>query len=189
MVGGISPISGYVGFQAYIPPYQRTSAYGNSQGAGVAPVSASGPVTGVGVTDGVSMAKEDAKKASRVGETDTKKECQTCKERKYQDGSDENVSFKSAQKIAPGAVASRVRGHEQEHVANAYDKAAKDKNAKVLQASVTMKMAICPECGKPYIAGGETTTKIAYKKDNPYGKNQQSSQYEAASGKNVDLAV
>ena len=47
-------------------------------------------------------------------------ECETCKNRKYQDGSDEMVSFKSAAHISPEASASRVRAHEQEHVSNAY---------------------------------------------------------------------
>ena len=47
-------------------------------------------------------------------------ECETCKNRKYQDGSDEMVSFKSASHISPQASASRVRAHEQEHVSNAY---------------------------------------------------------------------
>ena len=51
-------------------------------------------------------------------------ECETCKNRKYQDGSDEMVSFKSAAHISPEASASRVRAHEQEHVSNAYKKAA-----------------------------------------------------------------
>ena len=44
-------------------------------------------------------------------------ECQTCKNRKYQDGSDDpGVSFKTASKIAPETAASVVRGHEMEHV-------------------------------------------------------------------------
>ena len=50
-------------------------------------------------------------------------ECQTCKNRKYQDGSDEMVSFKSAAHIPASAAASVVRSHEQEHVTNAYNKA------------------------------------------------------------------
>ena len=50
-------------------------------------------------------------------------QCTTCANRKYQDGSDEQVSFKSAQHVSPEAAGARVRGHEQEHVNNAYDKA------------------------------------------------------------------
>ena len=53
-------------------------------------------------------------------------ECETCKERKYQDGSDEMVSYKSASHISPSASASAVRAHEQEHVSNAFKKAATD---------------------------------------------------------------
>jgi len=73
-----------------------------------------------------------------------KGECQTCKERKYQDGSDENVSFKSAAHIDPESAATRVRGHEQEHVSNAYTEAAQ-KGGKVINASVSLHTAICPE--------------------------------------------
>lgn len=123
-----------------------------------------------------------------IAKSSGKKECQTCKNRKYVDGSDENVSFKTAARINPGAVESRVRAHEQEHVANAYDKAEQN-NGKVLQASVTLKYAICPECGRSYCAGGLTSTKIAYKEDTPYGKNQKSLGKEAATGNNIDVAV
>ncbi len=117
-----------------------------------------------------------------------KTECQTCKNRKYVDGSDEMVSFKSPTKINPSSVGARVMSHEKEHVANAYNKA-EQKNGKVLQASVALKTAICPECGKAYVAGGTTTTKIAYPKDNPYGANIKSAQRDAIVGSNVDAAV
>ncbi len=117
-----------------------------------------------------------------------KTECQTCKNRKYVDGSDEMVSFKSPAKMSPGRAAAGVRAHEQEHVNNAFEKAAKD-GGKVLQASVALKTAICPECGRAYIAGGTTTTKIAYKEDDPYSENQKAMQQEAATGNNIDIAV
>ena len=56
-------------------------------------------------------------------EDDTQKECQTCKNRKYVDGSDEaNVSFKSAAHVSPEAAGSAVRAHEGQHVSNAYRK-------------------------------------------------------------------
>lgn len=117
-------------------------------------------------------------------------ECQTCKERKYQDGSDEMVSFKSAAHISPQASASRVMAHEQEHVSNAYTKAAQ-KNGKVLAASVTLKTAICPECGRSYVAGGTTATKIQYPNEaaSPYMKNRKSADAPAIIGANVDIAV
>ncbi|MCR5250643.1 MAG: hypothetical protein K6E50_08570 [Lachnospiraceae bacterium] len=126
----------------------------------------------------------DEREAKRLG----KIECESCKNRKYQDGSDEQVSFKSAARINPNAVEAKVRGHEQEHVANAYDKAAQG-GGKVLQASVRLKYAICPECGRSYCAGGETTTSIRYPKDDPYTKNHVSMGQEAFKGNHMDAAV
>ena len=46
-------------------------------------------------------------------------------------------------------------------MSNAYKDAAMN-NGKVLQASVSIRTAVCPECGRTYVAGGETCTKIAY---------------------------
>ncbi len=116
-------------------------------------------------------------------------ECSTCASRKYQDGSDEDVSFKSAQHISPSAVAARVRGHEQEHVSNAYDKA-KESGGKVLQASVAIHTAICPECGKTYVSGGTTTSKIAYpNEDNPYQNNRKNADAGLLSGMNFDAQI
>lgn len=119
---------------------------------------------------------------------DNGKECQTCKNRKYQDGSDEMVSFKSAAHISPSASGSVVRAHENEHVRNAYSKAS-DGNGKVLQASVSLKTAICPECGTSYVSGGETRTRIQYTNEqNPYQQNRKSADYGSIIGNNVDLA-
>ena len=116
-------------------------------------------------------------------------ECETCANRKYQDGSDENVSFKSAQHVSPEAAGARVRGHEQEHVNNAYDKA-KEAGGKVLQASVAIHTAICPECGKSYVSGGTTTTRIAYpNEDNPYQKNRKNADAGLLAGMNFDAEV
>ena len=83
--------------------------------------------------------------------------CQTCKNRKYQDESDDpGVSFKSAAK-AQGDASAAVRGHEQEHVMRDRDKAERE-GREVVSQSVRIKTAVCPECGKNYVAGGETTT-------------------------------
>ena len=101
-----------------------------------------------------------------------KTECQTCKNRKYKDGSDEMVSFKSAAHISPQASGARVRAHEQEHVSNAYKKAA-EVNGKVLSATVTIHVAICPECGRSYVSGGVTNTRIAYSKDGKHDVSQK----------------
>lgn len=116
-------------------------------------------------------------------------QCETCRNRKYKDGSDEMVSFKSAAHISPQASASRVRAHEQEHVSNAFKDAAK-KNGKVLAANVSLKTAICPECGRSYVAGGTTATKIQYSnEDNPYTKNRKALDSLSFLGSNLDLAV
>lgn len=115
-------------------------------------------------------------------------ECETCKNRKYQDGSDEMVSFKSAAHIAPEAAASAVRSHEQEHVSNAYKKAATG-NGKVVQASVSIHTAICPECGRSYVSGGTTHTQIKYyNEDNPYQKALKAQDATKYSGMHLDLA-
>ncbi len=113
-------------------------------------------------------------------------ECETCRERKYQDGSDEMVSFKAPTHISPQASGSAVRAHESEHVRNAYQKAAKN-DGQVLQASVSIKTAICPECGRTYTAGGLTTTRIKYgsgDESNPYQRDQNARQYAGMAGAN-----
>ena len=50
----------------------------------------------------------------KTGKRSSPAECETCKNRKYQDGSDENVSFKTAQHVSPSASGAAVRSHEAE---------------------------------------------------------------------------
>lgn len=84
--------------------------------------------------------------------------CQTCENRRYQDGSDDpGVSYKTATKISPEQAASAVKGHEMEHVYRNRAKAERE-DRKVVSQSVTIHTGICPECGKPYVSGGETRT-------------------------------
>ena len=84
-------------------------------------------------------------------------ECETCKNRKYQDGSDDpSVSFKTASKINGNAEAA-VRSHEYEHVNNNRAEARRE-GKEIVYQSVVIKHGICPECGEVYVAGGETTT-------------------------------
>ena len=125
----------------------------------------------------------------KAGRKSSPAECQTCKERKYQDGSDENVSFKAASHIDPNAAASRVRSHEQEHVSNAYKDAAQN-NGKVLSCNVTIKSAVCPECGRTYVSGGTTHTQIKYRnEENPYQQDLKNSDRTKYLGMNLDYAV
>lgn len=125
----------------------------------------------------------------QAGKKSSPAECRTCRERKYQDGSDENVSFKSPSHIDPNAAASRVKSHEQEHVSNAYKKAAQN-NGKVISCSVSIHTSVCPECGRTYVSGGTTATQIKYfNEENPYQKDMKAQ--DAATkyrGMNVDIA-
>lgn len=114
-----------------------------------------------------SAESEDAPKIAGMGgaesvqETSGEAECKTCKERKYQDGSDDpGVSFKSPTHIAPDQSASAVRGHEMEHVVRERAKA-QSEGRRVVSQSVTMQTGICPECGRVYTAGGVTRTTTA----------------------------
>jgi len=123
----------------------------------------------------------DGKPAEGIEEDDHK--CETCENRTYVDGSNENdVSFKSPGHIAPESAASRVMAHEYEHVRNAYQED-KEEGKELVSVSVSLKTAICPECGKTYVAGGETrTTMRSGVEENPYAK-QQEAYSNFASGK------
>ena len=93
-------------------------------------------------------------------------ECQTCEERKYQDGSDDmGVSYQTPTNIKPEQAASAVRGHEMEHVYREQAKADRE-GRKVVSQSVTMHTEICPECGKSYVSGGTTRTVTKADTDN-----------------------
>ena len=84
--------------------------------------------------------------------------CETCEQRKYQDGSDDiSVSFQTPTEIDPDSAASAVRGHEMEHVYHEQAKAQRE-NRKVVSQTVTLHTDICPECGRAYISGGTTRT-------------------------------
>lgn len=85
-------------------------------------------------------------------------ECQTCKNRTYQDGSNDlGVSFKTPTRLTPEKAAYAVRAHESEHVARAWAQAQRE-DKEVVSQSVTYRTGVCPECGKTYIAGGTTQT-------------------------------
>lgn len=109
-------------------------------------------------------------------------ECQTCKERKYQDGSDDaGVSFKTPTHISPDQAASAVKGHEMEHVVRERA-AAKREDRRVVSQSVTMHTSICPECGRVYVSGGTTRTTTASEPDTAEAMQQQD-------GKNFSAAA
>lgn len=145
----------------------------------------------VNVDDTTSSAINNPGESTRTasGRRSSPAECQTCKERKYQDKSNEsNVSFKTASHIPPQSALGAVRAHEGEHVSNAYNKAAQ-RDGKVINASVSIQTAICPECGRTYVSGGTTSTQIKYfNEENPYQQNLKSSDQFKYSGLNINLA-
>ena len=101
---------------------------------------------------------EEGQKAQSPREVIEEAECQTCKNRKYQDGSDDpGVSFKTPTNVAPEQAANAVRGHEQEHVVREQAKARRE-DRRVVSQSVTIHTEICPECGDVYVSGGTTRT-------------------------------
>ena len=162
----ISPISA----TAYTYPAAGISAIGQSVNAvskinGIAPVVQNG-------TNSIEKVKPS--------------ECQTCKSRKYVDGSNEsNVSFKTPGHISPQASYAAVSSHEQEHVSNAVSEGSKVGN-QLISASVSLKMSVCPECGTPYVAGGTTRTTIAYNTSNPYENSRKSLEGSLLKGMNFD---
>lgn len=86
------------------------------------------------------------------------KECKTCKNRKYQDGScDPGVSFKSPTKIDPGQSARVVRSHEHEHVVRERANAERE-GREIISQTVVLRTSVCPECGRIYVSGGITRT-------------------------------
>lgn len=144
---------------------------------------------GIKTEDENSEKSADPDKVKKTGRRSSPEECETCKNRKYQDGSDEMVSFKSAAHISPEAAGAKVRAHENEHVSNAYKKAA-DKNGEVIRASVSINTSVCEECGRVYVSGGVTNTMIKYKnEDNPYVKNAKSFDAANLKGKKVDYVA
>ncbi len=174
MVGAIGGSNGYGSYGNY---GDYTGGYKNS------PAGSQQENQGTEGTPGVRESKDGS-----VRETSKDKErCQTCAKRKYQDGSNENVSFKSAAHISPEAAGSAVRAHEGEHVSNAYTKAAQ-KDGKVISASVSIHTSVCPECGKTYVSGGTTSTRIKYPA-NPYEESRKTLGAEEAKGKNIDYAA
>ncbi len=96
-------------------------------------------------------------------------ECQTCRNRKYVDGSnDAGVSFKTPAHVSPENSMAAVASHEQEHVSREGAKA-RAEGREVVSQSVRVYTDVCPECGRVYASGGKTvTTTKADKKNTDY---------------------
>lgn len=149
------------------------------------PMYPSTPVTPVSGSPRVTRGSEGTDLLNKVQKT----ECQTCKNRKYVDGSNEpDVSFKTPGHIDPSQSAARVLGHEREHVANAVAEGNKP-GKQLMSASVSLQMSICPECGRAYVSGGLTKTTIKSTSDNPYEKAANKMIGSLLAGSNFDSAV
>ncbi len=187
-ISGISPIAGYsaYGGMSGIYPMYNTAAISGVRGTTA--VDSKGDGTAKAVIDGV----KDAENNKKVKQA----ECQTCKNRKYVDGSNESdVSFKAPAHIDPDNAAATVMGHEKEHVANAVAKGREEGN-KLLSVSVTLHTSVCPECGRVYVSGGTTHTRMRtsngeanQSNSNPYAKRQAKLNYMMSSGANFDLTA
>ena len=114
-------------------------------------------------------------------------ECKTCKNRAYQDVSDDpGVSFKAPGHISPSASAAVVRSHEQEHVFSERARAQRE-GKQVISQSVTLYTSICPECGRSYVSGGVTRTVVAGKVKISIGTGRR--QGMGPSGQRFDMSV
>ena len=190
---------GGIGFAAY-SAYAASSVGAAGNAAGVDDTGAIGAgVAMTGLGSGQAAGSTDKAKAAAGTSDDTQvkpgyrsspAECETCRTRKYKDGSDENVSFKSAQHISPNQAGAAVRAHEGEHVANAYKKAAEE-GGRVISAGVSIELAVCPECGRSYVAGGLTRSVISHPSDekNPYTQNAKGIINAVGSGAYADFKV
>ena len=185
-IGSISAMSGYSSYGGMTGIYPMYNSGAVSAARGVTPVQRGSDGTAQATVDGA----KDASSSKRV----EKGECQTCKNRKYVDGSNEgDVSFKAPTHISPNNAASAVMGHEQEHVSNAIAEGNKE-NKELVSATVSLQTSVCPECGRVYVSGGTThstirTTKGGNENTNPYAKRQADLDYQMAAGANFDLSA
>lgn len=165
-------ISAYGGYDSLFPMYNAT------------------PVSPVGNPPRVTRGAEGMSETTAGGKVE-KTECQTCKDRKYVDGSNEgDVSFKAPAHISPENSAAQVMSHEQEHVSNARAEGSKP-NKELVSSIVTLHTSVCPECGRVYVSGGttHTTMKTTQENTNPYAKLQQQMNRNLLTGMNFDMTA
>ncbi len=144
---GVQAAEGMAAGKAAVPPSLAPAGAQAASGAQVPEQPGKGEALGA---EGVQKAAEEG-------------QCDTCEQRKYQDGSDDpGVSFKTPTRMSPDQAASAVRGHEQEHVVREQAKAARE-DRRVVSQSVRLHTDICPECGRVYVSGGVTETVTASK--------------------------
>lgn len=105
----------------------------------------------------VNVQQADKKKDGFIGDCPDC-QCEKCRSRRYQDGSnDSRVSFQMPTVMDPVKAKTRVMSHEMEHVRSEQYKA-KRENKVVVSQSVRILNDRCEECGRSYVKGGFTRT-------------------------------
>jgi hypothetical protein len=161
----------------------KATANGTAIGNGKA--TANGTAIGNGTVTGRPMTSAEMQALKKMGAV----ECQTCKSRTYQDGSnDPGVSFKAPGHIDPASSGATVRAHEQEHVANEQAKA-RAEGKRVVSQSVRIFMSICTECGRAYASGGLTRTVTASNGNKNRGISQYNKSKAPSPGSRVNSAI
>lgn len=154
-VGISNSMAGFGGGSYGMAVYCKNAADSSVPLSDAAPVS--GSMMPKNVQNGVPQNGKLSEEADRKRRFDSF-ECQTCKNRKYQDGSDDSgVSFQNPTRVDPKSAGSAVRSHEQEHVSRNRSKAERE-GKEIVSQSVTIHTNICPECGRVYVSGGTTRT-------------------------------
>ena len=160
-----------------VQPVAQASG-GNNAGV-VLDTGAAAPAYKLDITQKSNWHDPEIRNLKRTGKVD----CQTCKTRQYQDeSSDPGVSFKAPGHIAPESAAAVVSSHEQEHVSNERANA-RSENKRVLSQSVRLFTSVCPECGRVYVSGGETTTTTVTEPDKKEQKQPEKAQSLAGATK------
>ena len=176
----------YSQYQQYLNPDYQRSIGDFADGRGIAPAQKSAMPQG---QENPFSQMNDPSRSRGVGAgsaTNQVRECQTCKNRRYQDQSDDpGVSYQTPTAISPDQAGAAVRAHENEHVSREQAKAAKQ-GREVVSQSVIIKTAICPECGRVYVAGGKTTT-VTRAKDK--SEQFQAGEKPEPAGKVMDVRV
>ena len=134
----------------------------------IGPVGPVTPVYGVSYAGEAPAARQPAAEAAgtQSAKISGPEECQTCSNRRYQDGSnDPGVSMKSPTNLTPSQAATAVYAHEREHYTRNAAKA-EEEGREVLSNTIRVFTAVCPECGKVYVSGGETNTVTRKVKEN-----------------------
>lgn len=109
------------------------------------------------VAQKINAEQADKKKDGFIGDCPDC-QCEKCRARRYQDGSnDSRVSFQMPTVMDPVKAKARVMSHEMEHVRSEQHKA-KRENKVVVSQSVRIMNDRCEECGRNYVKGGFTRT-------------------------------